>query len=347
MDAKSTYKRNSELCWADLNKDTFLLLKESVYLPKDKNEDWLFSEMIEQSTLDEEGYKIQLELQGLKLVCHARLCNVLLKRFPQKTKMRNIPDIDMKIENIPIPYNPIGKGLVVPPLRIIVKSLANSIQLSLTGESSLIFVLYHLQKIIQSFLTQLPINIDECYTFPSQSSNASDYKNNEKLDDADKNTQEDVDVTSDQISPSSLLSGQSSPIIWTQRSKLKMKKHDNDLKDQHQHKTTEGEKDDNIAEEQDNCPECVLINIAKNITVLVSTNGIQVNMECNASCLTVKDSMETIVDAFFNLVVDLKNLKVSTMLDFKKNFHCLSKNVLNKAGGSYNFYCLVLDKFMA
>lgn len=153
--------QNSGLSWVNINKEAYLLLKHSVYLQKDRNEDWLFSDMIEQSTLDEEGNLLQLELQGLKSVCHARLCNVLLKRFSLKSKTKNAAEIDMKIENMPIPYNPLGKGLVVPPLRIVVQSSATSIQLSVMGNSSMVFVLYHLKKILQTFLMQLPIKIDE------------------------------------------------------------------------------------------------------------------------------------------------------------------------------------------
>ena len=81
--------RNSGLSWLDINKEAYLLLKHTVYLQKDKNEDLLFSDMIDQSTLDEEGNILKLELQGLKSVCHARLCNVLLKRFSQKSKTKN------------------------------------------------------------------------------------------------------------------------------------------------------------------------------------------------------------------------------------------------------------------
>ena len=332
--------RNSGLSWVDINKEAYLLLKHSVYLQKDKNEDWLFSDMIDQSTLDVEGNILKLELQGLKSVCHARLCNVLLKRFLQKSKTKNVPDIDIKIENIPIPYNPLGKGLVVPPLRIVVKSFATSIQLSLMGNSSMVFVLYHLKKILQIFLMQLPLQIDECYSFPSQSSNSS--KTNEKSDDHDKMSQEDADVAPAQLSPSQLSSGQSSPIIRTQRSKWKMQIHGNE----NVKTSTGGGKEYCIVDEEENCPECVLISIANNMTVLVSANDMKVHMECDASCLRVKDSMEAIVNGFFNLVVDLKTLKMSTMVLFKKNFRCLSRYVLSKAGGSYTFFRRVLEKFM-
>ena len=302
----------------------------------------IFSDMIEQSTLDEEGSLLQLELEGLKSVCHARLCNVLLRRFSQKSKTKNAAEIDMKIENISIPYNPLGKGLIVPPLRIVVQSSATSIQLSVMGNSSMVFVLYHLKKILQTFLMQLPIKIDDCYSFPSQSSNSSVSKTNEKSDDLDKMNTEDTNVAPAQISPSQLSSGQSSPIIRTKQSKLKMQ-----IQSSENNKTsTERLEESCILDEQDNCPECVLINIANNITVLVSANDLKVHMQCDASCLRVKDSMEAIVDGFFNLVVDLKTLKLSTMALFKKNFRCLSRYVLSKAGGSYTFFCRVIEKFM-
>ena len=124
---------NLQGSWLKLSQSVLLLLKECVTLPREKTEDFLFYEMIEQSSIDEANGTIQLILTGLKSICHSRLCKVLLKRFPQITKPKKIIDLQLQVNNINIPHNPKGKGLVVPPIHIIVNSLPTSFQLSVVG----------------------------------------------------------------------------------------------------------------------------------------------------------------------------------------------------------------------
>ena len=327
--------------WAILHQSTFLLLTECVALPKEKTEDFLYAEMVEQARLEDGSNTIQLELHGLHSVCHARLCNVLLKRFPQASKPRNIPNITIKVENICIPYNPNGRGLVVPPICIRVQSLSNSIKLSIDGESGMIFVLYHLQKILHTFLGDLPVKIEDCYTFPSQSSCASvDAKNDDM---------EDEDVLSNQA----ILDGQTSPIIMGRKSKTAVKSPGQEPgsscsnNDQEEVERSNVNTADNLLRpEINNCSLCALISIAENIVVLVRSEEIDTTKECNAGCLEESDSMEMLVGAFINLVVDLTKLNVRTLPSFKKNFKLLSNNVLSNAGGAYKFYCMILEKLM-
>ena len=158
----------SDNFWQNLNKKAFLLLTEYVSLAREKNEDILYAEMMEQAKIDDDD-TIHVELQGLQSVCHKKLCQVLVRKF--KLKMpKKIPNMSINIENISIPYNTAGKGQVYPPVQIKSESLATSIKLSITGQSSLIFLIFHLEKILESFLLEIPVKIEDLYTFPSQSS---------------------------------------------------------------------------------------------------------------------------------------------------------------------------------
>ena len=226
----------------------------------------------------------------------------------------------------------------------------------------MIFVLYHLQKILHNFVKDLPVNINECYTFPSQSTDSSD---SIILDDVDKKTENNEDQKVYIKSPTTSSStGQTSPIIWTRRSKLQMQvessenvfrtqsteNHQGETEKSRKHKTNE-RKDEAVTiiafnPEDTNCLQCFLIFIADNMNLLIETREIETNMDCDGGCLMVNDSMERLVTGFFNLVVDLNTLKVKTMTQFKTNFRILSRNVLNKTDGSYRFYCQVLNKFM-
>ena len=264
--------------------------------------------------------------------------------------MRNLPDIEMNIENIPIPYNPLGKGLVVPPLRIAVQSSANSIKLLLEGESSMIFILYHLKNILHTFLAQLPTKLGECDTFPSQSSNESDSRGNQTLDDVQSNPPS-PSTTPPPVSPV-VTPPPASPMVApppaspsvTPPPNPSLSGGDETAEDEKNEQATKTNEDS--ADELDNCPECLLVKISRNIISLVNTNEMQVRIQCDSTCLTVKDSMAIFVDGFLKLVVDLKHLKVSTMSVFKKNFYALSKDVLNNAGGSFKFYCSVMGKLI-
>ena len=265
--------------WAILHRSTFLLLTECVQLPKEKTEDFLYAEMIEQARLEDGSNTLHLELHGLESVCHARLCNVLLKRFPQPAKPRNIPNISIKVENISIPYNPNGRGLVVPPICIRVQSLSNSIKLSIDGESGMIFVLYHLQRILHTFLGDLPVRIEDCYTFPSQSSCASADAKNEDM------------MNEDVMSSQAILDGQKSPEQEPGGSSS------ND--DEEGGARSNGNKADNLLRPEDsNCSLCTLISVAQNIVDMVRMEEIDTTRECNMDCLEESDSMEKLVAAF-------------------------------------------------
>lgn len=313
--------------WTSIHRSTFLLLTECVKLPKEKTADFLYAEMVEQARLEDGNNTIHLELHGLQSVCHARLCNVLLKRFPQPSKPRNIPNITINVVNISIPYNPNGRGLVVPPICIRVQSLSNSIKLSIDGESGMIFVLYHLQRILHTFLGDLPVKIEDCYTFPSQSSCASADANNEDI------------INKDVLSSQATLHSGTSPEQEPGGSSV------ND--DEEEEARSNGNKADHLLRPIDNnCSLCTLISVTQNIVNMVRMEEIDTTRECNADCLEESDSMEKLVAAFLNLVRDLTKLNVRTMPFFKKNFKVLSKNVLSNTGGAYKFYCMVLDKLI-
>ena len=207
---------NLQGSWLKLSQSVLLLLKECVTLPREKTEDFLFYEMIEQASIDEANGTIQLILTGLKSICHSRLCKVLLKRFPQITKPKKIIDLQLQVNNINIPHNPKGKGLVVPPIHIIVNSLPTSFQLSVVGESGIIFVLFHLEKILLSFLKELPVTIEQCYTFPIRSPASSVISGGLRWP---LSNQEQGEAMADRTASASQQAGDTSPIILTKRSK--------------------------------------------------------------------------------------------------------------------------------
>ena len=355
---------NSRESWLKMSHSALLLLKECVTLPRGRTEDVLFCEMIEQASFEETNCTIHLILTGLKSICHARLCKVLLKRFPQISKPKKMLDLQLQVNNMSIPHNPKGKGLVVPPIHINVNSLPTSFKLSVVGESGMIFVLFHLEKILSTFLKELPVTIEQCYTFPirspassvsSGSSNASKWPLSDSLKEA-------------MVKKPTILNqskGETSLIIFTKRSKyqrmqaesnmMKMRCDTEDeetgrkrrktetVKQEHTRMESKNNEDnlkqfelneeipkarenpDPIIALDDSCPLCVLIHVSRNIHLLVGILPVVTTKQCTGDCLRVNDAMEMFVNGFFKLLNDLKTLKVKTMEAFKSNFGFLAE----------------------
>ena len=348
--------------WHNLNKKALLLLTDYVSLPREKNEDILFAEMVEQAKIDDDN-TIHVELEGLQAVCHKKLCQVLMKKFQVKMQ-KWIPDMSINIGNISIPYNKLGKGHVYPPVQIKIKSLATSIKLSITGKSSMIFLIFHLEKILQNFLLEIPVKFEELYTFPSQSSTserADDPKqhmqglleddNGVETDDKESEM-ENVGMEADEQEEED---GHVSPIIVSIRAKLARKA---PLEKKEQSKNSNFDRNSQVARddiekdkkaadaEENNCSTCVLVNIAKNIGILVEDEEITTRKTCDTSCMDEEDPLEMFVLQFFTLVADLSKLNAKTMSTFKKNFKIISKFVLEKEGGPHKFFYMVLLRFM-
>ena len=157
----------------EINKHSISLLKEYVVLPDDGIIDQLFADMVMKTDVIDDSHDSRklLTVLGLLPASHGQFFKSILQKFPNKTTLlESVNEIVIEVDQICIPYNPQGKTVANPDVSIRAKSKSDSIILSLTGEGSMLFILFYLRKILKLFADQLPPKLYECYLTPSQPS---------------------------------------------------------------------------------------------------------------------------------------------------------------------------------
>ena len=153
------YKRNANKTmhtpeiWPDINKNAFVVIKE-LLLPRDNVVQMMYADVIEQA-------KISIDFQGLQSSCHSKFFKAMSHKLQTKLAKQSGGEHVMEINKIHIPYNPKGKLLRTPDLQIVAKSCPSSVQLTLDGNGCMIFLLFHLQKVFESFTERLTIKITD------------------------------------------------------------------------------------------------------------------------------------------------------------------------------------------
>jgi hypothetical protein len=139
--------------------------KESIGL---KLVDEIYNDMIEGSNLSADNQKVELFLRGFKPISHKGIFAILKKKYGKNEGCSfELTDCEIVLTHVTLPNDRSGLPHKFPPLKIKIHSTINHVKFDLCGESAVLFVLFYLKTILQSFLKQLPEQIEQCYTSPT------------------------------------------------------------------------------------------------------------------------------------------------------------------------------------
>jgi len=213
--------------WPEINKNAFVVIKK-LLLPRDNVVQMMYADVIEQATLVGTK-KISIDFQGLQSSCHSKFFKAMSHKLQTKLAKQSGGEHVMEINKIHIPYNPKGKLLRTPDLQIVAKSCPSSVQLTLNGNGCMIFLLFHLQKVFESFTERLTIKITDCYTFPSQSSQATEAEKS-SLPSSSKDAGETISEKLYAENHTSTPSSPASPIFTKKNKQKQVKDLNSDMK---------------------------------------------------------------------------------------------------------------------
>ena len=121
--------------------------------------------------LNDDEWCVDLSVSGFKSVTHQLFLKTLEKKYSIKNKENKYIPFEMIIPSIKVPH---VKDLTFPALKIQATSSLRELNLRLSGDSSLIFILFSLRKCIELFMKASVVPLKECYLSPDVSSDAED-----------------------------------------------------------------------------------------------------------------------------------------------------------------------------
>ena len=176
----------------ELSKAALILIKQC---DKDmiglKLVDEIFNDMIEGSTFSSEEQKLGLLMKGFKPISHKGIFHILKKRYG-KTEGSEFETNECLVvmTHVTLPNDRSGLPHKFPPLKMKILSTVNHLQFEIFGESSVLFALFCLKTILQSYLKQLPEKIEHCYKSPTNRDDDNLVTSEESIEDTDSTSQD-------------------------------------------------------------------------------------------------------------------------------------------------------------
>ena len=356
----------------ELNEAVFDLMKGTVK-PRIglKLSEKIFKDIVDGSIVLRE--KIVLFLKGFKPISHQGFFDILKKKYG-KTEGSKFEknECEILLTFLTVPNDRSGIQQRFPAMKLKVTSSVPHLKLEIFGNSGCIYVFFYLKKIIETFLKNLPEDVDECYRSPScekdksveTDGSSTDDSINLSANDLTKPSTDDSDVSDRSPSPifkntkkcipteTSIKSHKTEPVgeIATTQEQILIGEKPTPVMEEIQ--TTENRKeqrqsnDDEYSEKMEcktlDCVDCALIKISQSITKLVEEK-IEINLECSFSCLKTKDSLHDFICKLCELVCKMDLLDSDSMPQFKNNMKNVLLNIIQKMShGAPGFYCRVL-----
>ena len=130
--------------------------------------DEIFNDMIEGSTFFAGEQKLELLMKGFKPISHKGIFHILKKRFGKTEGSEfELNECQVVMTHVTLPNDRSGLPQRFPPLKMKVHSTVKHLQFEIFGESSVLFALFCLKTILQSYIKQLPEKIEDCYKSPA------------------------------------------------------------------------------------------------------------------------------------------------------------------------------------
>ena len=131
--------------------------------------DEVMNDIIEGATCSSECQTIELFLRGFKPISHKGLFAVLKKKFGRNEgSLFELNDCQIVLDYLTLPNDRSGLPHKFPPLKMILTSTIDHLKFDISGESACLFYLFYFKTIIQSFLKQLPEEVENCYKSPKK-----------------------------------------------------------------------------------------------------------------------------------------------------------------------------------
>ena len=307
-----------------LNFQVFKLLKckfSNAGKEMKSDSDRILQDMFSSGSVDESQDEIKIELKGFKSLYHIKFIRtlqkclkcVMLKKVGEKIEMKTMP--------IKIPYA--RNQVQISPARIIAESISKRIlKMSIIGHAGLIILMYHMKKIIESFLN----SISETYDQAMKTSDL-DFETDNELEEAHKSDEQEVpgEHREDEI---------------VQQDKDDQDTIPREIKDDEE-QNTENTKKKSDKPPQD-CPECALLYAGRNLEKFLETS-FTVPLKCTLSCYKVTDTIRYFLEQI-NQVILPQNLRESSEENLSTNLKNLFRDVLAKiVDGKASLFSTILE----
>ena len=352
----------------ELNQAVFALMK-GIVKPRIglKLSEEIFKDLVDGSIFLRE--KIVLCLKGFKTLCHQGFFDILKKKYGKMDGSRfEKNECEILFNYLTLPNDRSGIQQRFPAMKFKVTSSVPHLKFEIFGNSGCIYVFFYLKKFIETFLKNLPEEIDKCYRSPDSDKEICIETDGSSMDDSKSlSTNDSKDLSTDDLnasdrSPSPVFKNLKEHIPTTTtvdsdtatetRNKTELVEEPENTQEPttatNPMKNTENEKQQESVKECSeksnalDCVDCALIQISETIPNLVKEN-LKIDLECSYSCLKTKDALHDFVCKFCELVCKMDLLNSLSLPIFINNMKNVLSDLIQKMpNGAPGFYCRVL-----
>ena len=352
----------------ELNEAVFALMK-GILKPRIglKLSEEIFKDLVDGSIFLRE--KIVLCLKGFKTLCHQGFFDILKKKYGKMDGSRfEKNECEILFPYLTLPNDRSGIKQRFPAMKFKLTSSVPHLKFEIFVNSGCIYVFFYLKRFIETFLKNLPEEIDKCYRSPGSDKEICIETDGSSMDDSKNlSTNDSKDLSADDLnasdrSPSPIFKNRKKqvPITTTvesdtdteTRNKTKLVEEPENTQEpttatNTMNKTENEKQQENVKEcsEKPNsldCVDCALIQISETMPNLVKQN-LEINLECSYSCLKTKDALHDFVCKFCELVCKMDLLDSRSLPQFINNMKNILSDLIQKMpNGAPGFYCRVL-----
>ena len=321
---------------AQLNEPMLILLKQKCesLSPMDllSDPDQLYNSLIRGSVWEENEQKVTLQLSQFDSFCHKKFFNAAQKVLKAKGPRAMTNKFQIKSQLIKFPFSRTKHEF--PPIMMVGESMSiNMLEISVAGDSAMIFVGFILQSILKTFLKSIEGvqqgNVDWSDDLPRPQNKETEKR--EYISDDDKISQETVmieNVTDDENEALIMDELPSESLLGFQK-RLKRE-------EAVPHSMTTPKK---IAKQNQEviipkiiteCFVCALLDISENVDKLLMTEQVNFALDCSLKCVNTVDCLDSLVQGISALIMSQKidEHQIKTM---KRNIESVFVSVLDKS----------------
>ena len=326
--------------------------------------DRVFLKVIESASSLNNGSGIKFAISGFKSVTHPSLLKIIEKKFMEKNKRRNFIVFELLVKSMKVPYL---KKHSFPPLKIKTSSTRSKLSFTLSGESSMIFVLFYLRNILETFMKNLAVPLRDCYLSADSSSSSSTVS----YDSSDDGTNNKVKSRKTAMSTrttqrSSLPSSATTDEICFKEVEENTKVECNDGVINTKKRKIEGdetpesklvhtipESDSPVFKRRkketrtrEDCIDCSLYYVTHNVQLLVQSDYMDLQLQCTDNCHTTDQSDITsgLISSLYQMIVYSESVNIDSIENFCSNIRLICDKILDRTqDGRAGFFCKMMQ----
>ena len=305
--------------------------------------DRLYKSMMKESLWDEEEQKITLHLSGFDSLCHKKFFNAIQKALKLKGSREMPPKFQLKSNNLKFPFS--RNKNEYSAIKIEGESMSiKLLELSISGDSVMIFVGFILQSIIKAFLTSiekvnkntfdwtedLPKPFEEVKEVTETLAESVEYE--DFIEGNGKNVVIEDCTDDDDDYPGFDLDNKSEH-SFSKSLDGDRKSHKRSVPDDMSNTPKKVVKKDSKEKELqivDKCYICALLEISENVDDLIKAEEWNSSMECTLKCISDEDCLESLAKCISNIVIDTR-IDENLMENMKKNIASIFVDILDNS----------------